>query len=145
MHFDLTPIVNAPLPIKVHLATVIPAFLVGAYLILFSRKGAPHHRALGYFYLTLMSVTALTTLFIHQVNPNGFMGLSPIHLFVPLTFFGVVGAISGARTHNVKRHRRSMIGLYIGGLIVAGSLAFMPGRIMHNVIFPATEAQAPAR
>ncbi|MFZ2028683.1 MAG: DUF2306 domain-containing protein [Vitreimonas sp.] len=145
MPIDLTPIANAPLPIKIHLATVLPAFALGTYLIFFSRKGAPHHRALGYLYLTLMSVTAITALFIHEVNPNGFMGFSPIHLFVPLTFFGVVGAISGARTHNVKRHRGSMIGLYIGGLLIAGSLAFMPGRVMHRVIFPATEMAAPAR
>jgi uncharacterized membrane protein len=28
-----------------------------------------------------------------------------------------------------------MIGTYIGGLLIAGSLAFMPGRIMHTVVF----------
>jgi len=136
MGFDITPILNAPLAIKIHLATVLPAFVIGTYLIFFSTKGAPHHRALGYIYLTLMSVTAAAALFIHQVNPNGFMGWSPIHLFVPLTFFGVVGAISGARTHNVKRHRGSMIGLYIGGILIAGALTFLPGRIMHAIFFP---------
>lgn len=145
MSFDLTPIMNAPLPITIHLATVLPAFAIGTYLIFFSRKGAPHHCALGYLYLTLMSITATAALFIHEVSPNGFMGFSPIHVFVPLTFFGVVGAISGARTHNVKRHRGSMIGLYIGGLLIAGSLAFLPGRVMHRVFFPATETTAPVR
>lgn len=136
MHFDLNPILSAPLPVQIHLVTVIPAFVLGTYLIFFSRKGAPHHRAVGYFYLTLMSITAITTLFIHAVNPNGFMGLSFIHLFVPLTIWGVYNAIVGARTHNIKRHRGAMIGLYVGGLLIAGSLTFLPGRTMHSVFFP---------
>lgn len=136
MHFDLQPILSAPLPIKLHLITVIPAFIIGTYQIFFSTKGAPLHRALGWTYLTLMSITAATTLFIHSVNPHGFLGLSPIHLFVPLTAWGVYGAISGARTHNIKRHRGAMVGLYIGGLLIAGSLAFLPGRVMHQIFFP---------
>jgi uncharacterized membrane protein len=28
-----------------------------------------------------------------------------------------------------------MIGLYIGGILIAGGLAFMPGRIMHEMVF----------
>jgi uncharacterized membrane protein len=28
-----------------------------------------------------------------------------------------------------------MLGVYIGGLLIAGSLAFMPGRIMHTMTF----------
>jgi len=135
MHFDLQPILAAPLPIKLHLVTVIPAFIIGTYQIFFSTKGAPFHRALGWVYLTLMSITALTTLFIHSVNPNAPFGLSPIHLFVPITAWGVYGAITGARTHNIKRHRSAMYGLYIGGLLIAGSLAFLPGRVMHQVFF----------
>ena len=44
-------------------------------------------------------------------------------------------AISGARTHNIKRHRNAMIGLYVGGLLIAGALTFLLGRIMHRVFF----------
>jgi uncharacterized membrane protein len=32
----------------------------------------------------------------------------------------------------VKSHRNNMIGLYVGGLIIAGSFAFMPGRLLHT-------------
>ena len=136
MSLDLTPVLTSTVPIKVHLATVLPAFAIGTYLIFVSKKGAPHHRALGYLYLSLMTITAIATLFIHQVNPSGPMGFSLIHLFVPLTLFSVVGAISGARTHNVRRHRNSMIGLYLGGILIAGAFTFLPGRIMHQVFFP---------
>jgi uncharacterized membrane protein len=53
---------------------------------------------------------------------------------VPLTLFGVVGALY-ARRHNIRAHRQSMLGVYIGGLLIAGSLTLLPGRIMHTVFF----------
>ena len=28
-----------------------------------------------------------------------------------------------------------MLGVYIGGILIAGSLTFLPGRIMHAVVF----------
>lgn len=136
MTIDLAPILALPMPIKLHLATVLPAFAIGTYLIFVSAKGRPHHRALGYIYLILMTITAVTTLFIHEVNPSGFMGLSLVHLFIPLTIYGVVAAIVGARTHNVRIHRNSMIALYLGGFFVAGGTAFGPGRMLNQVLFP---------
>ncbi len=133
---NLEPVITASLPIKIHLATVLPAFAIGTWQILVSRKGAPIHRALGYAYLALMSVTAVAAIFIHEVMPNGpFFGFSPIHLFVPLTLFSVVGALRGAWTDNVNMHRRSMIGLYVGGLLIAGGLTFLPGRVMYRLFF----------
>jgi uncharacterized membrane protein len=132
----LDPLLRAPLPVQIHVATVVPAFLIGSYLIFISRKGARHHRVLGYIYLILMTITAIAALFVHAIMPHSpFFGLSPIHLFVPLTLFGVVGALHGAWSHNVRQHRNAMLGVYIGGLLIAGTLAFLPGRIMHAVTF----------
>jgi uncharacterized membrane protein len=132
----LTPLLHASLPIKIHVATVLPAFVIGTYQIFLSRKGAPFHRALGYVYLTLMTVTAIAALFVHSLMPNGpFSGFSPIHLLVPLVLFGVYGALRGAWTHNVAMHRRAMVGVYVGGILIAGTLALVPGRLMHAVVF----------
>ncbi|MBL6852730.1 MAG: DUF2306 domain-containing protein [Alphaproteobacteria bacterium] len=132
----LEPLLRAPLAVQIHVATVLPAFVIGTYQIFFSRKGAPFHRALGYVYLALMSVTAITTLFVHQLTPNSpLWGLSPLHLLVPLTLFGVVGALRGAWTHNVAMHRGAMISVYIGGILIAGALTLLPGRIMYHVVF----------
>lgn len=132
----LEPLLHAPLAVQIHVATVVPAALIGTWQIFASKKGAPLHRALGYLYLTLMTFTALTTLWVHQLMPNGpFFGLSPIHLLIPLTLFGVVGALRGAWTHNIAMHKRSMIGLYFGAILVAGGFTFLPGRIMHAVVF----------
>lgn len=132
----LEPLLRAPLAVQIHVATVLPAFIIGTYQIFLSRKGAPAHRALGYVYLTLMGMTAITTLFVHQLTPNSpLWGLSPLHLLVPLTLFGVVGALRGAWTHNIAMHRRAMILLYVGGILIAGGLTFLPGRVMHHVVF----------
>jgi uncharacterized membrane protein len=133
---SLAPLLAAPFAIKLHVFTVVPAFLLGTWLIFFSRKGARYHRAIGYFYLTLMTVTSIAALFVRTIMPNGpFFGFSPIHLFVPLTLSGVVGALYYARRHNIRAHRKSMLGVYIGGILIAGSFTLLPGRIMHTVFF----------
>ena len=133
---SLAPLLAAPFAVRLHVFTVVPAFFLGTWLIFFSRKGAPRHRAAGYVYLTLMTITSIAALFVHTLMPNGpFFGFSPIHLFVPLTLAGVVGALYHARRHNIRKHRRAMLGVYIGGLLIAGSLTLLPGRIMHSVFF----------
>jgi uncharacterized membrane protein len=132
----LGPLLAAPLAVKVHAFTVIPAFFLGTWLIFFSRKGAPFHRALGYVYLTLMTVTAIAALCIHSIpSIDVFYGFGPIHIFSIVTLWGVVGALRGAWTHNIRLHRGAMLGVYVGGLLIAGTLAFLPGRIMHAVVF----------
>jgi uncharacterized membrane protein len=139
----LEPLLRADAAVQIHAATVIPAFFIGTWQILLSRKGARAHRAVGYVYLALMTITAIAALFIHAIMPKSpFFGLSPIHIFVPITLFGVASALYGAWTHNIRAHRSAMIGTYIGGLLIAGSLAFMPGRIMHTVVFGQAAATA---
>lgn len=125
---NLEPLLAAPLAVKLHVVTVVPAFVIGTWLILLSRKGRGPHRVLGMLYLGLMTVTAIASLFIQEVNPGG---LSLIHLFVPLTLFGVVSGLRSARRGDVAGHRQAMIGVYVGGLLIAGALTFMPGRLMH--------------
>ena len=67
---NLAPLADAPLAIKIHLASVIPALAIGTWLIFFSTKGARRHRALGALYLALMTVTAVTTFF-HPQHQSG--------------------------------------------------------------------------
>jgi len=132
----LAPLLAAPFAVKLHVFTVVPAFFLGTWLIFFSRKGARRHRAIGYVYLSLMTITAITVLWIHQIPAIDIVyGFGPIHIFSLVTLSGVVGALRGAWTHNIKMHRRSMLGVYIGGLLIAGSFAFLPGRIMHAMVF----------
>jgi uncharacterized membrane protein len=75
-----------------------------------------------------MTITSVAALFVHSIMPNGpFLGFIPIHMFVPLTLAGVVGARYYAKRHNIRAHRKSMLGVYIGGLLIAGSISLLPG------------------
>lgn len=81
----LEPLLNASPAIQIHVATVLPAALLGAHLLL-RPKGTPRHRLLGKIWMALMVVTAASTFFIHELNM--FFGFSPIHLLSIATLFG---------------------------------------------------------
>jgi uncharacterized membrane protein len=53
--------------IYIHLSTVLPAFVIGTYLML-NRKGTVNHKALGKIYIPLMIAAAVTALFIGCVR-----------------------------------------------------------------------------
>lgn len=129
---NLVPILVAPFAIQFHLATVLPAFVIGTWLIFESSKGSPWHRRLGVLYMGLMVATAVSTSFIRALDPPR---LTLIHLFIPLTLVGVGSALLAVRRGDIKGHRRAMIGLYVGALVIAGGLTFLPGRILHAVFF----------
>ena len=46
-------------------------------------------------------------------------------------------AVFHARRHNVQAHKKAMIGIFLGALVIAGLLTLYPGRIMHEVVFGA--------
>ena len=125
-------VANASWPIKIHLLTVIPAVAIGAWQLFLSVKGSHPHRVWGFVYLALMAATAVTTLFIYDINPGHF---SAIHLLVPVALASVVGAIWFVKRGRISTHRNIMIGLYVGGIIVAGGFTFVPGRLLHRVFF----------
>jgi uncharacterized membrane protein len=52
-----------------------------------------------------------------------------------MMLFGVIGALPGAWPHNIRLHRSAMLGVYVGGILIAGTFAFLPGRIMHATVF----------
>jgi len=118
-----------------HLATVGPAFLLGSGLLL-RHKGTPVHKALGRIYLVLMGITGLVTLAMPaQVGPQLLGHFGYLHLFSALTLVSVPRAWLAARAGRIATHRSAMIGLYVGGILIAGSFAFMPGRLLHHWLF----------
>lgn len=114
------------LAVAIHLVAVIPAVPLGLAVML-RRKGGATHRLLGRIWMALMAVTAVSAIFIRNLNGGGF---SFLHLFVPLAIVTIVRAIAAARQGRIEAHRRMMAGLYLGALIVPGIFAFLPGRVM---------------
>jgi uncharacterized membrane protein len=136
---SLRPLLEAPLIIQVHAFGAIAALALGVVQLI-APKGTLPHRTLGAVWMALMFVVATSTLWMtHEVAPGDpiWARYSLIHLFTPLTYFGLASASlflvrGGPR---LKRHAAPLIGVFIGGLVVAGALAFLPGRIMHEVAF----------
>ena len=131
MNFE--PLLHAPLAIQIHVATVVPAAIVGL-VIFVRRKGTRLHKALGRLWVMLMVATAISSFFIHQINLIG--GFSPIHILSILVLAGCARAVMAARAGQLEAHRRIMRSVYLGGIPGAGFFAFMPGRIMNEVAFP---------
>lgn len=129
----------APTATIVHVLTVVPAFAIGTWTLFLSRKGSAAHRHAGRTFALLMSITALTTIFIRSKTglalDVGPLRFSPIHLFIPLTVNGLWRGLSAIRRGDIDRHRRAMRGLYLGALILAGLFTFLPGRMLNQMFF----------
>ncbi|MDC1340616.1 DUF2306 domain-containing protein [Oceanospirillaceae bacterium] len=118
-----------------HLGTMAPAFLMATFMMV-TKKGTEVHKLIGRIYMVLMLFTAMVTLLMSaQVGPRLFNHFGFIHLLSVLVLYCVPSAYWAIKNGNVKRHKWSMIGLYIGGLIVAGGFTVMPGRMLGNVLF----------
>jgi uncharacterized membrane protein len=118
-----------------HLATVLPAFLLGAFQLL-KRKGTRSHKLLGKIYMVLMLATGFITLIMPaEVGPRVLNHFGFIHIFSFLAIFGVPFAYLAARRGYIRAHRFAMISLYVGGILVAGAFAFSPGRMLHKWLF----------
>ena len=128
---DWRQIAEAPLVIQVHLATVVVAVLLATVQVI-GPKGRTFHRTLGWILTGLFLITAITALFIR--NPQGGL-FNPFQVFSIWTLVCVPWAIIAARRHNVRRHGSLMYGFYFGGMLLAGALAFLPGRLMWRVFF----------
>ncbi|WP_178984610.1 DUF2306 domain-containing protein [Winogradskyella helgolandensis] len=118
-----------------HLYTVLPCVFIGAYLLIV-KKGTKTHKFLGRIYMILMLFTATVTLFMPAAVGGRFLNhFGWIHLFSVLTFWTVPTAYIAIKKGNVKAHKRKMILLYFGAIIIAGAFTFTPGRYLHSVFF----------
>ena len=129
---NLRLLAEAPVVVQLHLLTVVPAAVIGGWLIARSIKGSPPHRAWGKAYMVLMLATAVISVFIHELNPGGF---SLLHLVVPLTIYGIWAGWHAIRGGDARGHRRIMAIVYITAILLAGGFTLTPGRLLHDVFF----------
>lgn len=116
--------------VQLHLATVIPALPLGAWLLWRPAKGDAAHRIGGRVWALLMIVTAIDSFWIRTITG----GIGPIHLFSVLTLVQLPRAIWFARCGQIDRHLKTMRGVYFG-LLAAGFFAMAPGRTLWMLVF----------
>lgn len=118
-----------------HLATVVPCFFIGTILLII-KKGTPFHIYAGRVFMILMLITAIITLFMPaHVGPTLFNHFGWLHLFSLLTLEGVPSGYLAIKKGNVKKHKRAMIQIYVGALLIAGGFTFVPGRYLYELFF----------
>ena len=128
----LQPLLDAAPAIQVHAFAAMAAFALG-FVQLTAPKGTLPHRTLGYIWVALMLVICITSFWIQDLRVWG--PWSPIHLLSIFTLVTLPFAILHARRHRVPQHRNAMITMFAGALLIAGLFTFVPGRIMHAVVF----------
>jgi uncharacterized membrane protein len=129
---SLSPLLNAPPLIVVHAMAAIAAFALG--IVQFARaKGTGSHRAFGWTWILLMAAVALSSLWVHTIRQVGPFSL--IHALSLFTLATLSIAVLHAGRHRVAAHRKAMIALFIGALVIAGVFTLLPGRVMHAVVF----------
>src|SRR5215470_7727588 len=128
----LAPLLGAPPAIQFHAFAAMAAFALGV-VQLAAPKGTLPHRTIGFIWVALMVVVSISAFFIHQIRLWGLF--SPIHLLAIFTLILLPIAVWRAHIHAVRAHRNSMLGLFLGALVIAGLFTFVPGRIMHAVAF----------
>lgn len=138
---SLQPLLESSWVIQVHAFGAMAAFVLG--LIQFAApKGTLPHRTLGMVWIALMIVVTASSIFIRpalvpELPLERWFGW--IHIFTVITalwiIIGVGHLLRGGA--DLKRHKGPFLNIFIGGLIVAGAFAFLPGRIMHEVVFGA--------
>lgn len=129
---SLAPLLDAAPAIPLHAFAAMAAFALGVVQFA-APKGTLPHRTIGWIWVCLMASVAISSFWIHQIRLLGHW--SPIHLLTIFTLLMLPLGVWRARNHRVANHRRIMILIFSGALVVAGLFTLLPGRIIHTVVF----------
>lgn len=117
--------------VQMHIFAALSALAIGIVIML-RPKGRGLHTALGWSWVVAMATTAISSLWITDLNGSFW---SFVHLLSGWTIVALPMAIFAIRNRKVEQHRRAMTGMFVGGLLVAGALTFIPGRFMFEFFF----------
>ena len=124
--------------IAVHLTATLTALLIGPIAI-WARLGHTKrpwlHRAIGYGWVSMMIVSAVSAIFIRDYGLPNIGGYTPIHLLVPFTAFWLVYAFRALAMKQIEKHRKAMVGLYFGACVGAGIFTFLPTRYLGGIVW----------
>lgn len=113
-----------------HIAFALASVGLGTF-VLSMRKGTPRHKLMGRIWVVMMTVVAVGSFSIRDLEDGGF---SFIHGISAFTLCAMVYAVVMIRRGKRPAHLRAMIGCFIGSL-VAGALALDPNRLIGRFLF----------
>lgn len=128
---DLALVTRLSPAIQAHLYAALAALALGAVLMA-ARKGRAFHRTAGWAWVGLVTVTAVTSLFITELNGDAW---SLIHLLTGWTLLVLPLGVIWAQRRQVARHRKAMMGLFYGGFAINLAFTFIPGRTLWMIFF----------
>lgn len=114
----------------VHLSAVIPALVLGCYVLL-RRKGTRGHKVAGWLWVLLMLTVDVSAFFLQRE------GYSWIHLFAVINVTSILAGIVFIRNKKRIAHAACLVGAYLG-TAAAGLGALAPGRYLNVVLFGAS-------
>ena len=124
--------------IYAHVTLALLAVPLGLYIFL-TKKGTKQHKMLGRIWVIFLIIVSLTAIFIQTINPGQY---SWIHLLIPFTLVSLIYSIWNIKKYKKTKierykysHMYSMIGVYVGALLIAGAFTLMPGRFFHEILF----------
>ena len=129
---SLAPLLDAAPMIQVHAFAAMTAFALGV-IQLSLPKGTFPHRTMGWIWVLIMALVCMSSFWIHELRVWG--KWSPIHLLSVFTLVALPLAVLYAARHRVDDHRKAMLRIFTGALVIAGIFTFWPGRIMYAVVF----------
>lgn len=121
----------------IHMAAALAATVIGP-LALWARWRKPLpklHRAFGYAWVTLILITSVSAIFIHSHFPMWWR-FSWIHLLIPVTLISLFAAFWFLAKGNIKRHKFTMLSLYVNACLITGAFTLLPGRYLNQLISP---------
>lgn len=120
-----------PAKVWTHLFAMTVA-LVLTPIMLLRQRGDARHRLLGRIWVGAMFFAAVSSFWLRGTNNDAFSVIHILSVFViiqaPIIYWS-------ARTHNIKRHRRSVRAMVLGALLVAGFFTFPFDRLLGHWLF----------
>ena len=124
--------------IYIHASLALLAVPLGLFIFL-NKKGTVIHKASGSVWIGLLTIVSLSAIFTQTINPDTY---SPIHLLIPFTIGSLIYSVWSIKRFQKTKinryrdsHKYSMIGVYVGALLIAGAFTLFPGRYFHTMLF----------
>ncbi|MGB3625919.1 MAG: DUF2306 domain-containing protein [Henriciella sp.] len=128
---DMSLLLKASTAIQVHVAAALTTLGIGIFLLL-APKGFRMHKTLGWIWVVSMVVTAGSSFLITGIFQSTY---SPIHALSAWTMISLPFGIAAVKRREIKKHRETMTGMFVGGMVIAGLFSLLPGRLLWHVFF----------